>query len=123
MTLKTYMNSCSNYYTQCAFVQPDGSVIVNSGEIGFREEELLKIFVMFTSTNTPIGTTIEMNGEKYLILNHTKNRIIAKRYNCGIVAVRCQKLFIVAYHNESIETGVCVNAITKLGEILEDNGF
>ena len=123
MTLKTYMTSCSDYYTQCAFVRPDGTVIVNSNDINFSEEELLKIFILFTSPQQPIGSTIEMNGEKYLIINQIKNRIIAKRYNNGIVAVRCNKLFIVAFHNESIETGVCVNAMTKLAESLESIGY
>ena len=123
MTLKTYMSDCDSYFTQCAIVNPDGSVLANSGDVEFSEEELLNIFVLFTKPDKTLGSTIERKSQQFLIIHHKTNQIIARRYNCGIVAVRCKNVFIVAYHNESIETGVCANAIVKLGESLENAGF
>ena len=67
MTLKTYMNSCSNYYTQCAFVQPDGSVIVNSGEIDFREEELLKM--LHLRSQSEIDIEVKFDKQSKTLLN------------------------------------------------------
>ena len=123
MTIKTILNEYDDYFTQCSIVNHDGSVLTSSGECAFSEEELIKIFILFTQTEIPIGTTIERQKDKYLVINSTRKRLIARRYNSGVIAFRCKTFFIVAYHNDLIDTGVCYNAIEKIGQCLENKGF
>ena len=122
MTIKNRLHDCEDKFTQCVIASTDGSILASTKKNKFTEEDLLNIFVTFTLPKKP-AECIEMCGESFIIIRHCKNLIIARRNYNGIVAFRCNTCFIVAFHDESIETGVCADAVTKLGETLENDGF
>ena len=122
MTIRTRLQECDDKFTECVIASTDGTVLESTKNNKFTEEELLKIFFTFTLPKKP-AECIEMCGEPFIVIRHCKNLIIARRNYNGIVAFRCKTCFIVAFHNESIETGVCADAISKLGETLENDGF
>lgn len=117
--LGSILKEVEPYAEQIGIISSDGTIIMKTKVFEFTANELDEISTFFTMPEKKMGTTIRFRNEDYIVINHSMKHFIAVRSYVGIIGIRCEKSFIIAYHNESHETSICFNAISKLASMYQ----
>lgn len=123
MTWASCLKKIHNHVTQAAIVLSDGSILASTKDLNFSSDELLRIYSLFTDSHIKTGDCIKWDEEEYLIIYHNLSTILAKRNYSGIVAAKGKRSFVIAYHDESIDSGMSLAAVKGLAEYLISLGY
>ena len=114
--IQSYLKEAEKFAEQIVIMASDGTILAQTKQMDFNEDELGKISILITQPEKKIGTTIEFRNEEYLVINHSMKHLIAVRSFNGIVARKIRNGYIVTYFSESHEAGECYKAISGLAD-------
>jgi len=123
MTWDGILEGHSDSFTECGVVGPDGSIWGSTEKFNFSKEELFKAFLSFTNSTSEKGACLSWNSQDFLIIFSNNHKMIARRHFFGVVAEKCISCFIIAFHDESIETGVCAKSVSNLANLVKNYGM
>ena len=70
------------------------------------------------------ATGLVIAGVKYMFVRgDTNDFVIGKKGQEGVVVYKCNTCLLVAYHDDKIQPGACMNAVGKLADFLKESGI
>ena len=70
------------------------------------------------------ATGLVIAGVKYMFVRgETNDFVIGKKGQEGVVVYKCNTCLLVAYHDDKIQPGACMNAVGKLADFLKESGI
>jgi len=114
----------TGHVTKAAIFGTDGSKWATSTGFDINAAELKELNTGFSDPSKFQAGGIKIGGNKYMFINQpTNGSVYGKKGAHGILICKTKKAYVIAFHDEKIQTGNCTNTTIKIADYLASQGY
>jgi len=114
----------TGHVTKATIVGIDGSLWATTPGFGLAANEAKGINEGFKDVANFQANGIKVGGVKYMYINKpTDTCVYGKKGATGILIYKTKKAYVIAFHDDKVQTGNCTTTTTKIGDYLVSQNY